>query len=97
MGRRRLLTSIAIGAAVGGITALVDRDTREYTKDKLHAAKVKTTYCMKHPSESLHNARVAFDRFNQAFSYQIENAANALEQVENTVEKVSNSNKKIEG
>ncbi|MUK88355.1 YtxH domain-containing protein [Ornithinibacillus sp. L9] len=89
MGRRRLLASIAIGAAVGGLTALFDRDTRIYTKDKLKTMTTQTSYCLRHPSETVHNARVVFEQFNKTFTYQVENAVNALEQVENTLDQVT--------
>ncbi|MFD2045283.1 YtxH domain-containing protein [Ornithinibacillus salinisoli] len=96
MGRNRLLASIAIGAAIGGLTALCDRDTRYYTKNKFATLQQKTSYCIQHPSETVHNAKIAFDRFNKSFTYQIENATNALEQVENTLDKVTKKTKQIE-
>ncbi|WP_047980423.1 hypothetical protein [Ornithinibacillus contaminans] len=89
MGKKRLLASIAIGAEVGGMTALFDRETRGYTKYKLSNDKEKSAYLIKHPTESIHNARLAMEEFSEAFVYQAENATNALAQVENTIERVT--------
>jgi hypothetical protein len=100
MGKRRLISSIAIGAAVGGIAALFDWDTRNYTKHKLSNAKNKSVEVMKNPTLSIHNARIAMEEFSESLTYQTENAVNALEQVENTIARVTskpNRIKRIEG
>ncbi|MFC4025719.1 YtxH domain-containing protein [Oceanobacillus longus] len=90
MGKRKLLLSITIGAAVGGVTALFDRDTRDYAKEKLTSARINSTYFMNHPSEAIHNLKDTFDQFNQTFANGAANAINALEQVEATLDKVTN-------
>ncbi|PAV28101.1 hypothetical protein CIL05_18510 [Virgibacillus profundi] len=90
MGKRRLFLGVAIGAAAGGLVTLFDKDTRDYTKEKLNAAKSGSTYFIQNPSEAIHNMRNAFDKFNQNFSSGAESAINALEQVEDTLEKVTN-------
>ncbi|WP_067728698.1 YtxH domain-containing protein [Oceanobacillus damuensis] len=90
MGKRKLLLGITVGAAVGGVTALFDRDTREYAKEKLVSARTSSSYFMNHPSEAIHNLRDTFDQLNQTFANGAENAINALEQVETTLDKVTN-------
>jgi gas vesicle protein len=89
MGKRNLLAGILLGAVVGGITTLFNRETRAYTKEKLASCKVKTGEMMKHPSEAVRNARMAFNELNERLSHNAENVINALEQVENTLGKVS--------
>lgn len=97
MGKKRLITSIAIGAAAGGIAALFDWDTRNYTKHKLTSMKEKSVDIVKNPTVSIHNARIAMEEFSENLVYQTENAANALEQVENTLAKVSSKTKRLQG
>lgn len=90
MGKRKLLVSITIGAAVGGVTALFDRETRDYAKEKLTAARSSSSYFMNNPSEAIHNLKNTFDQLNQTFASGTANAINALEQVESTLDKVTN-------
>ncbi|SHG76805.1 YtxH domain-containing protein [Ornithinibacillus halophilus] len=89
MGRRRLYTSMAVGALLGGVYALFDKDTRNYTKEQLGNLKEKTSYIAQHPTETVHNVRETFNKFNSTFNYQAENAINALEQIETTLDKVT--------
>ncbi|GAB3805571.1 YtxH domain-containing protein [Virgibacillus kimchii] len=92
MGKRKLILSVVAGAAVGGVVALFDKETRSYTKQKLGTVKTSSSYFLKNPSEAVHNVRVAFDTFNKNFANGAENAINALEQVENSLDKISNKN-----
>ena len=97
MGKRRLISSIAIGAALGGAAALFDWETRNYTKHKLTLAKDKSAEMIKNPVLSIHNARIAMEEFSEGLAYQTENAANALEQVENSIARVTSKPKRLEG
>jgi gas vesicle protein len=90
MGKRKLLVSITIGAAVGGVTALFDRETRDYAKERLSAARNTSSYFMNNPSEAIHSLKNTFDQLNQTLSSGTANAINALEQVETTLDKVTN-------
>lgn len=97
MGKRRLVSSIAIGATVGGIAALFDRETRNYTKQQLSVVKDKSSNLIHNPTQSIHNARLAVEEFSEGFAYQAQNAVNALEQVENSLGKLTSKTKQIEG
>jgi gas vesicle protein len=92
MGKRKLIVSVVTGAAVGGLVALFDKETRTYTKSKLGTVKSSSSYFFKNPSEAVHNVRTAFDTFNKSFASGAENAINALEQVENSLDKINNKN-----
>ncbi|WP_164217394.1 YtxH domain-containing protein [Virgibacillus sp. YIM 98842] len=92
MGKRKLIVSVVTGAALGGLVALFDKETRTYTKSKLGTVKRSSSYLLKNPSEAVHNVRVAFDTFNKNFANGAENAINALEQVENSLDKITNKN-----
>ncbi|MCG1028053.1 YtxH domain-containing protein [Virgibacillus halodenitrificans] len=90
MAKRRLFTGMLVGAVAGGLAALFDRETREYTKGKLKNVKAGSSYLIKNPSDAVHKVRVAFDEFNTKITSSSESAINALEQVESTLEKYTN-------
>ncbi|CDQ42054.1 MULTISPECIES: hypothetical protein [Virgibacillus] len=92
MGKRKLFLGVFIGATVGALVSLFDKETRAYSKEKLTAAKSGTSYLMKHPSDAVHTVRSAFDTFNQAFTRGAESTLNALDQVESTLESFANKN-----
>lgn len=91
MGKRRLITGMVAGATVGTIIALLDRETREYAKEQLNAAKTNCSYFAKHPSEAIQTFRNTVDQWNEAISSGADNAINALEQVEDTINKFTNN------
>lgn len=89
MGKRKLITGMLIGAIVGGLATLFNRETRAYTKGKMVTYKEKTSQFMQQPSEAVRDTRLAFNQLNERFIHNAENVMNALEQVENTLEKVT--------
>lgn len=92
MGRSKLYTGILVGAIVGGLTALMNKETRWYVKGKVTKATTCTKYYLSHPSEAVRNVRVSFDDFNENFKSSAESAINALEQIEDTLDKVTKKN-----
>ncbi|WP_099157616.1 YtxH domain-containing protein [Virgibacillus ndiopensis] len=98
MGKNKLCLGMLIGAIVGGVTALCDRETRNYTKYKMSGVKRQANYYLKHPSEAVRNAQTACNQFNESFNSGANNAINALEQVEDTMNKITKKKdpKKIE-
>ncbi|MFC0301287.1 YtxH domain-containing protein [Virgibacillus soli] len=95
MGKRKLLTSIILGATVGGITALCDKEVRHYAKEKWGNFKNSSTYALKHPAEAARNVQFAMNQLHDNLNYQTENAINALEQVESTIGSVTGKVKRI--
>lgn len=91
MGRRRLITGMVVGATVGTVVALLDRETRDYAKSQLEVAKTNGSYLVKHPSEAIEKFRNTVDEWNHAISSGADNAINALEQVEDTINKFTNN------
>lgn len=89
MGKRNLFMGIFLGAIIGGLATLFNKETRAYTKGKASLCKAKTGYMIKYPSEAVRNTRVAFDQLNERLTNNAESVINALEQVENTLDKVS--------
>jgi len=89
MGKRNLFMGMLLGAIIGGLASLFNKETRAYTKGKVASCKAKTGNMIKNPSETVRNTRVAFDQLNERFTDNAANVINALEQVENTLDKVS--------
>lgn len=96
MGKRKLFIGVVIGAVVGGMSALLDRDTRAYSKHKFNQVKEKSGQIMQHPSQTVRDVRLAFDRVNQQVTGSIQKAINTLEQVEQSLDKATQNVKKIE-
>lgn len=90
MGRQKLLLGVVIGAVVGGLVTLTDRETRIYAKTKLDDAKSGAAYILQNPSEAIENVRNTVDQLNQNITNGAENTINALEQVEGTLDKFVN-------
>jgi len=88
MGKRKLVSGIVVGAIVGGVVALFNKEARHYAKDKMASVKGQTCYIIKHPSDAVRSARIALDEFNETVTSGAENTINALEQVEQTLDKV---------
>ena len=89
VGRNKLFRGIIIGAVVGGIVALFDKDARGYAKSKAADTSTTTKYYLKNPSEAIHNVRMTVDRLNRDLTKGVESTVNALEQVEDTLEKLT--------
>ncbi|MGM8363876.1 YtxH domain-containing protein [Virgibacillus sp. W0181] len=88
MGKRNLCTGLLIGAVVGGLVSLLNKDTRNYTKNKWDSTKTTASYYFSNPTEAVRNVKQSVDQLNSAVSQEAQNAINALEQVENTLAKV---------
>lgn len=93
MGKRKLFTGMIVGAILGGLTAITNKEARDYAKEKLSTARSKTSYFIKNPSDALNNTRTAFERFNESFASGAENTINALDQIEQTVDKLIDKDK----
>lgn len=88
MGKRKFYTGIVLGAVVGGMISLINKDARQYAKQKLQQTMQETRYYVKHPSEAVRNVRVNVDQFNQKYSRGVSSTINTLEQIEETLDKL---------
>lgn len=87
MGKRKLTTHVVIGAIVGGLIALTNKEVRLYTKSKGNCIKEKTGNFIQNPSETINQTRMKFEKVSERFSSEAANTINALEQIEQTVAK----------
>lgn len=93
MGKRKLFTGMIVGAILGGLTAITNKEARDYATEKLSAARSKTSYFIKNPSDALNNTRATFEQINESFAKGAENTINALDQIEQTVDKLVDKDK----
>ncbi|SDK35200.1 hypothetical protein [Sediminibacillus albus] len=89
MSRSKLATGIIVGAAVGGLISLCDRDTRNQFVGGMKKAGSGTSYYMKNPSEAVHNLRDRYENIAGNLSQGAESALQIMNQVQDTLEKVS--------
>lgn len=87
LGKRKLIAGMVVGAIVGGLTALLNKEARSYARKKMSTAKGKTYDIVKNPSEAVRSARKRIDALNYKVVNHAEQAINALEQVEETLDK----------
>lgn len=95
MGKRTFWTGIALGAIVGGLTALLDQDARRYVKDTCSEAKRSTSFYLNNPSEAVQTVRKTVKTLNENLGKGAASAMNALEQLEQTLEKRDNQPNQI--
>lgn len=88
MGKRKLFTGIFVGAFLGGVAAMFDKETRDYTKEKVSEVKATTSYYVKNPSEAVSNMKSFVSELNNTVQEESTNAINLLDQVESTFSKV---------
>ncbi|WP_077324543.1 YtxH domain-containing protein [Virgibacillus siamensis] len=94
MGKQKLFLGVFAGAVAGGLVSLINRDTRDYTKQKMSDVKERSGYYVKNPSDAVQTARTKFDSFNKKFANGTESALKALDQVENTLDKYADKKQK---
>src|SRR5699024_5743007 len=88
MCKKTLLSSIAVGAVVGRLVSLFNKETRDYVVDKGSQAKDKDNYYINHQNETVENLKSTVINVTSMIEYNKTGALNALDQVENTVGKV---------
>lgn len=88
MGKRKLITGIIVGASVGGLVTLFNKDAREYAKEGLSELKVKTSDYVDNPSLAIHKVKDTVQTISTLVDDNTDGAINAIEQVEKTVNKL---------
>lgn len=88
MGKRKLCTGILVGAFFGGLAAMFDKDTRNYTKEKVSEVKATTRYYVQNPSDAVSTMKNLVSEINSTVQEESSHAMNLLDQVEKTFSKV---------
>lgn len=87
MGKRKILTGIILGASVGGLVTLFNREARDYAKDGLSNLKDKTAEYVENPSTAISKVKDTVHQISSLVDNNADSAINAIEQVEKTVNK----------
>lgn len=87
MGKKRLYSSMVIGAVVGGALSLFNKDTRDYVKDKSNEAKDQVNYYTQHPNEAIRKLKYTITDVTTTIEENKTGALNTLDQVDNTINK----------
>lgn len=95
MGRKRFWTGIVIGAIAGGLTTLLDRETRNYVKKTCSEAKSTTQFYLNNPSLTVSKVRGAVQTLNANLAKGAETAMNTLDKLEQSLDKQNNQNQDI--
>lgn len=86
MGKQKLILGITLGAVLGGVVSLFDKETRRFVSAKLDESKNEFSQIIEHPTESL--TLLKHDVLNAAnkVTDTLDSALNAMDQVESTIE-----------
>ncbi|MBN9655743.1 YtxH domain-containing protein [Halobacillus sp. GSS1] len=95
MGQSKLWKGVLVGALVGGIAALMDRDTRQYVGEKSRATGSKCQSFVKQPSEAIHRVRVNYEAFSAQVNKGVEDLLELLDKAESMLNKVGEINQEV--
>lgn len=96
MGKRTLLRGIAFGAIAGGLTALLDPNTRYFIKETYGKTKETVRYYSENPSEAVRSVRETVAVVNKNLSKGVDTAMTELNKLEQSLQEKDNKDKHIE-
>ncbi|CDQ20470.1 hypothetical protein SAMN05192559_105268 [Halobacillus karajensis] len=95
MGQSKLWKGVLLGAVVGAIVALMDKDTRKYVGEKSRSTGARCQSYMKHPSEAIHNLRVNYESFSTQLNKGVVDLLELLDKAESMLNKVGEINQEV--
>jgi gas vesicle protein len=95
MGQSKLWNGILLGAVIGGVVALVDKDTRALVVEKTRSSGEKCQGYVKHPSEAIHSLRVSYESFSSQLNKGVEDLLELLQKAESMLNKVGEINQEV--
>ncbi|MYL50927.1 YtxH domain-containing protein [Halobacillus litoralis] len=95
MGQSKLWKGVLLGALVGGVAALLDKETRQYVGEKSRTTGAKCQSYMKHPSEAIHKVRVNYESFSAQVNKGVEDLLELLDKAESMLNKVGEINQEV--
>lgn len=91
MGRKTLWTGIVLGATLGGLLSLINKDARNYVKHVATESVENLTFYSKNPETACKEIKMKVSNMNDMVAESTRSAINAIEQVENTIVTVRKS------
>lgn len=85
MGKKTLWTGVILGATVGGLISLFNKNARNYVKSSATASLENATFYSKNPEIAFKEIKTKITSINNLVTESTDDAINAIEQVENTV------------
>ncbi|WP_222599239.1 hypothetical protein [Aquibacillus kalidii] len=85
----KLVQGMALGALVGGLLALLDRDTRNDVWNKVKTTQASTRYYAKNPSEGFQSLREGYINISSNISNGVTGALDILAKIQETLDSVS--------
>ncbi|MDC3418170.1 hypothetical protein [Aquibacillus salsiterrae] len=92
MKNKKVVKSMLIGAVVGGIVAMIDRQTRTELIDNVKASYSGTKYYIEHPSTAVRRFRQGYDDFANYLSVGVNSTIKMLTQIEETLDALEKKN-----
>lgn len=94
MGKRNLITSVVVGAIIGGAVSLFKKDTREYVKTEISLAKDQMGYIVQNPAQSIRKLQTTIIETAEKASSSLDGTLNAVDQVESTISDIRREDQK---
>ena len=88
MGKKTLLSSIVIGAVVGGAVSLFNKETRQYVSELTERSADQASYYVKNPNEAIGTLKGTIRDVTETIDSNMDGAINTLDQVGSTLGKV---------
>lgn len=92
MEKRKLLFGFVIGAIIGASVTILDKDVRNFTKNRLISAKDKTNHIVKNPSKTVADVRMKLNNISETLSHRAGQAIHTLEKLEQTLDQFTRKN-----
>ena len=83
MSKDKLLKGMVVGAIVGGLLTLTDKDTRKYVKESMQNCSKQATFYMQHPTEAFHQLNVQYNYYSKQVSSSLTTVLGILNQLQN--------------
>lgn len=82
MAKRKIIINVAIGATVGALVSLLNKENRQYTKEKLTNAKKQIKDIKEHPDKAIRTVRTAVEKLNTTLESGTSNVLNTLDSIQ---------------
>ncbi|HLQ73604.1 MAG TPA: YtxH domain-containing protein [Bacillota bacterium] len=82
MGKQTLIRGILIGAVVGGLATLSNKEVRTYIKESTRNCVEQTSYMIKNRSQIIDCAQSQIQNIEETFTNQVGQVENLWEQIE---------------